>query len=48
MIGGNVRNCAAVRDHITLKAPLAAELVLHQVLVGACGLAIDGVVRAHD
>ena len=47
MIGGHVANRVAIRNHIPLEAPLAAQLVLQQVLVGACRLAIDCVVCAH-
>ena len=47
MIGGDVSNRIAVRDHVTREAPPAAQLVLQQVLVGACRLSIYGVVRTH-
>ena len=39
---------AAIGDDITFEVPLAAELVLKQEFVGACGLAVDAVVGAHD
>ena len=48
MIGGNVEDRVAVRYNIALETPLAAQLILQEVLVGACRLAIDGVVGAHD
>ena len=37
MIGSNVSDCVTVRDHVPLETPLAAQLVLQQVLVCACG-----------
>ena len=48
MVRGNVPDGVAVRDHVSVEAPLAAQLILQQILVGACRLAIDGVIRAHD
>src|SRR3984885_1772608 len=48
MIGSNVSNCIAVRNHIALEAPLAAQLVLQQVLVRACWLTVDRVVSTHN
>src|ERR1019366_6459641 len=43
----DVCDSAAVRNHIALEAPFAAQLVLKQKLIGAGGLAVDAVVRAH-
>src|ERR1039458_9739814 len=48
MVTINVDDCAAVRNHVTLKAPLAAKLIHKQKVVGAGGLAVDVVVSAHD
>ncbi len=47
MVGGDIAHGVAVRHHVALEAPLAPQLVLQQVLVGARGLAVDGVVGAH-
>ncbi len=44
----DVDDRAAVGDDVALEAPLAAELILEQELVGAGGLAVDAVVGAHD
>jgi hypothetical protein len=44
----DVDDGAAVGDDVALEVPLAAKLVLQQELVGAGGLAVDGVVGAHD
>ena len=45
--GEDVDNRAAVGDHVALEAPLAAQLILEQELVGAGGLAVNAVVGAH-
>src|SRR5262252_1362019 len=37
----------AIRNHISFKAPLTAQLVHEQKFVGARWLAVDAVVRAH-
>ena len=44
----DVEDGAAVGDDVALEVPPAAELVLKQELVGAGGLAVDGVVGTHD
>ena len=43
----DVDDRAAVGHHVALEAPLAAQLILEQELVGAGGLAVDAVVGAH-
>ena len=47
MIAENVDDCFAIRNHIALKSPLAAQLILQQKLVDAGRLAVDAVVGAH-
>src|SRR6187402_3552711 len=43
-----VVNRAAVRRHKATKAPVAAQNLLEKHIAGARGLAVDGVVGAHD
>ena len=47
VIGGDISDGITVRDHVSLKAPLAAQLVLQQILTRARRLAIDRVVGTH-
>src|SRR6185437_188248 len=47
MIGGDISDRVAVRDHVSLEAPLTSQLILKQVLVCAGWLAVDRVVSAH-
>ena len=47
MIRCDIAHGVAVRNDIALEAPLAPQLVLQKVLVGARRLAVDGVVGAH-
>ena len=48
MVGRDVADGIAVGDDVSLESPLAAQLILQQVLIGACRLAVDRVVGAHD
>src|SRR5947207_5737325 len=43
----NVNNSTAVGNHVSLKVPFAAKLLLQQELVHARGLPVDAVVGAH-
>ena len=43
----NILNRATVGDDIPSKVPLPAQLILKQELIGARGLAVDGVIGAH-
>src|SRR5690242_1373438 len=47
MVGSDVSDGVTVRDHVSLKTPLTAQLVLQQVLIRARGLAVNCVVSAH-
>ena len=47
MIGSNVSDCVTVRDHVPLETPLAAQLILQQVLVCARRFAVDRIVGTH-
>ena len=44
----HVDNGIAIGHHISVKLPGAAQRVFQQECIGARGLSIDAVVRAHD
>ena len=44
----DINDGATVGNDVAIEAPLATKLILKQELIGAGGLAVYAVVRAHD
>ena len=48
VVGVEIIDCPAVGNHVALEAPFFPQVILQQLRAAAAGVAVDGVIRAHD